>query len=125
MALGFDIEIFEDSTAAELKHCIDTLAEEPYDEYNSLIICIMSHGDRGTISGTDEEEVLIEDIESRIDGIPTLVDKPKIFIYEACQGKIFPAQYPSNNSSSNLSPGNSAANNLLRERSGKLLQFDN
>ena len=55
---------------------------------NAFILCILSHGDKGSIYGIDREPILIDDIMAKFDGenCNALSGKPKAFIIQACQG---------------------------------------
>ena len=56
-------------------------------EYNSLIVCILSHGSSGVIYGSDFKKVFIETLLYAFNSLycPSLHNKPKIFIIEACR----------------------------------------
>lgn len=52
------------------------------------MVCVLSHGDKGCVFGTDEEKVPIQDITQPFISrkAPTLAGKPKLFFIQACQG---------------------------------------
>ncbi|KAM6948210.1 caspase-8-like [Aplochiton taeniatus] len=55
---------------------------------DAFICCILSHGDKGSVYGTCGGLLPIEKITSTFNGgnCPTLIDKPKLFFIQACQG---------------------------------------
>ena len=57
-------------------------------EANAFVLCILSHGAKGVIVGTDGEHISIDTITAIFDGesCPQLSNKPKIFVFQACQG---------------------------------------
>ena len=83
-------------TAAELRQTLKDLAKEKgpngesiFQGYASLVVCLLSHGDQGTVCGVDNEEVNVVQLQYEIfnsESCPDLSDKPKIFIIQACQG---------------------------------------
>ena len=109
--LRYEIEIYENLRAYELKELVDNLAGQDYSSYGSLVICLLSHGDEGkfgvlflkiiiinkfclicigTVEGTDGIPVNINKLKYRFgfNQCPTLYGKPKIFIVQACQGNM-------------------------------------
>lgn len=47
-SLGYEVQIHNDLIACDLKDEVSKLASRKYDEYGSLVICILSHGEEGT-----------------------------------------------------------------------------
>lgn len=92
--MGFDVRIFKDLKAKNLKNCIEDLAKQDFSSYASLIVCILSHGDEDVVGGVDGESVKINELKYKFNSnhCPTLNGKPKIWIIQACQGKGI--QYP-------------------------------
>lgn len=56
---------------------------------------MLSHGELGSVFGTDEEEVLLQHVTQPFtsQNAPTLAKKPKMFFIQACQGKDFQGGY--------------------------------
>ena len=73
-----------------MKEKLENLRRETYkSDDDVLLVCILSHGAKGSVHGTDLQEVKIEEeICHKFDGsiCPKLLGKPKIFIIQACQG---------------------------------------
>ena len=55
---------------------------------NAFVLCILSHGAKDVIVGTDRKHISIDTITAMFDGdsCPYLSGKPKIFFIQACQG---------------------------------------
>ena len=93
---GFVVRDHRNLTAAELRQTLKDLAKEKgpngesiFQGYASLVVCLLSHGDQGTVCGVDNEEVNVVQLQYEIfnsESCPDLSDKPKIFIIQACQG---------------------------------------
>lgn len=55
---------------------------------DSTIVVVLSHGDHGLIEGVDEQSVAVDEFLSYLNGkrCPALLNKPKVFIIQACRG---------------------------------------
>ncbi|XP_008303545.1 caspase-8-like [Stegastes partitus] len=55
---------------------------------DAFICCVLSHGDKGVVVGTDEEPYSIKDITKTFKATEqsALTGKPKVFLIQACQG---------------------------------------
>ena len=87
--LNFEVASFTNRTAEEMKSDLESLRKQDYTGHDAIIIAIMSHGSHGKVSGNDNKPVVIdEEILQLFDGqnCPSLSGKPKIFIFQACQG---------------------------------------
>ncbi|KAM4604909.1 caspase-8-like [Polymixia lowei] len=56
---------------------------------DAFVCCVLSHGDKGSVSGTDSNLLSINKMTSAFNGssCPVLISKPKVFFIQACQGK--------------------------------------
>ena len=93
--LGYRPIIFRNLTSIEIKQVFENLDKYLKDSDNgarnkvahdSFICCILSHGDRGVVFGSDSEPVKLDNVEKWAGKSKTLRDKPKIFFIQACQG---------------------------------------
>ncbi|XP_078259683.1 caspase-8-like isoform X2 [Rhinoraja longicauda] len=86
--LGFKVEIKNDLPAAEMKKKMDEYRRKDHKPYDCFICCILTHGRKGFMCGTDDREVAIRDITSYFSAsqCPSLQKKPKVFFIQACQG---------------------------------------
>jgi len=57
-------------------------------ESKVFVLCILSHGEKGAVYGTDGKLVTIEQLEELFDGhcCNQLAGRPKLFLIQACQG---------------------------------------
>lgn len=57
-------------------------------KHKVFVLCLLSHGDDGVVYGSDGEKVEIEKIIAEFDGkrCEALIDRPKLFFIQACQG---------------------------------------
>ena len=57
-------------------------------ESKVFVLCILSHGEKGAIFGTDGKLVQVETLEELFDGnwCNQLAGRPKVFLIQACQG---------------------------------------
>ncbi|CAG9858957.1 unnamed protein product [Phyllotreta striolata] len=84
---GFRVETLENLTHLELIKEIKRVTKSITKE-SSLIICIMSHGDKGTVYGSNSCRVKVSEIQEIMDcyNKKNLKGKPKILILQSCQG---------------------------------------
>nr|XP_039263845.1 uncharacterized protein LOC120339721 [Styela clava] len=91
--------------------------------YDCFLLIILSHGDNGCVFGVDGFPVNITKIQDYFfaQNCNTLVDKPKIFIIQACQGtKKMPAVAPD---SDIMHDGPQAENNTVPNKADFLVAF--
>jgi serine/threonine protein kinase len=87
-AKGFDVKVREDVTAKDLESSITYLGRNWDTKYNSLVICILSHGSEGHVECVDLNAVKISRLMYCLNSEECrgLNGKPKLFIIQACQG---------------------------------------
>jgi len=73
-----------------MKECVLTVSEmTDHEDYDAFFLCVMSHGTHGAVYGVDGVKV---DIKAAIvgpfhqDRCKALCGKPKVFLFQACQG---------------------------------------
>ncbi|KAF3824230.1 hypothetical protein GH733_008515 [Mirounga leonina] len=86
--LHFEIVPFRDSTAMKICEVLKSYQSMDHTSRDCFICCVLSHGDKGIIYGSDGREVPIYELTSYFTGskCPSLAGKPKIFFIQACQG---------------------------------------
>lgn len=110
--LGFRVLMFRDQTKDEMERALvclaslsdlDQLRELAFKEWSdgtftdsqqgfkhgdAFICCILSHGQKGEVLGTDRKPVSIKQITRAFKGThqSALTGKPKVFLIQACQG---------------------------------------
>ena len=64
------------------------LGQENLNNYASLVLCVLSHGDKGVVYGVDCLPIPINHLRNMFssDNCPEMTGSPKIFIIFACQG---------------------------------------
>ncbi|XP_057601711.1 caspase-8 isoform X2 [Hippopotamus amphibius kiboko] len=86
--LHFDVVHFRDHTAKKICEVLKSYQSMDHNNKDCFICCILSHGDKGIIYGSDGQEAPIYELTSYFTGsnCPSLAGKPKIFFIQACQG---------------------------------------
>lgn len=82
---GYKVEERKDLRHDEILKEIDEAAKRSF-IYDSLIICILSHGFKDHVYGSNSLPFRIDRIKETIMEYPSLVGKPKILLVQACQG---------------------------------------
>lgn len=88
--LGFQLDVISDGTRLEIMQRLHQLAAEDHSNADCLVVCILSHGDRGTLWARDRTYP-IDDVFQMFTGDKclSLASKPKMFFIQACQGDKF------------------------------------
>ena len=85
--LKFEVRIYNDQTRADIRRVTKQMATTNHSGYDAFVFSILTHGEEGVIYGTDGT-ISIRDLTSVFKDATTLVGKPKIFFFQACQGKV-------------------------------------
>ena len=74
----------------ETKKTVLKVLEEPLTKkYHGIMVCIMTHGDEGgKLYGSDGKTVIVKDVAALFNAsnCEVLINKPKVFIIQACRG---------------------------------------
>ncbi|GAA6108074.1 caspase-8 isoform X1 [Tachysurus ichikawai] len=86
--LGFKIVIKQDCSKESMLIALDDLRKQDHTQADCVVCCVLTHGYEGGLYGVDGERVLIKELLKRLDGhhCPSLLQKPKLFFIQACQG---------------------------------------
>ena len=86
--LGFGVIVKTDLNKKQMKHEIRTFAMSTCCNIDMSVVCIMAHGKLGQVTGADGGEVKIEWVLEQFnnENCPSLIGKPKFFIFVACRG---------------------------------------
>ena len=86
---GFEVSIFDNKSREEIMEILTNFQTRDHKDHGAFIVCTLSHGDHTGVSGACGQTIPIDSMTSlfRADSCPTLAGKPKIFIYQACQGQ--------------------------------------
>lgn len=82
---GYETRIRDNRLHTEILNDIRDVINESV-RFDSVIVCILSHGCKGIVYGANSVPVKIEEIEKLIIS-DRLIGKPKILIIQACQGE--------------------------------------
>ncbi|XP_043097683.1 caspase 8, apoptosis-related cysteine peptidase, like 1 isoform X2 [Puntigrus tetrazona] len=82
----FEVEVCDDLQASDMQNVIKELAERDHSKMGAFVCCILSHGEKGSVLGIDGKPVLIRKLTQPFAECHTLVNKPKLFFIQACQG---------------------------------------
>ncbi|XP_023191780.1 caspase-8-like [Xiphophorus maculatus] len=85
---GFVPDIHKDLTADKITETLKKLSERDFSKEDALVVCVLSHGEIGSIIGTDEKEVTLEQIFEPFKNVSSLFGKPKLFFIQACQQEV-------------------------------------
>lgn len=83
--LKFDVKVYNDRTVAEIRNTVKEMATFNHSNYDAFIFSILTHGEEGLIYGTDGT-VSSKDLTAVFKHSTSLVGKPKLFFFQACQG---------------------------------------
>ncbi|XP_044888402.1 caspase-8-like isoform X2 [Mauremys mutica] len=74
--------------AEEICKTIKKYSNMDHSNMDCFICCLLSHGEKGKVRGTDWNSAAIKDLVSCFTGseCPSLAGKPKLFFIQACQG---------------------------------------
>nr|XP_023698349.1 caspase-8-like isoform X1 [Paramormyrops kingsleyae]XP_023698350.1 caspase-8-like isoform X1 [Paramormyrops kingsleyae] len=87
--LHFEVQKYQDLTATEILNTVNRFGTSDHSSKDAFVCCILSHGEKGSVFGTDGQPILIQKITQPFKGsnCPSLAGKPKMFFIQACQGK--------------------------------------
>lgn len=85
---GFQFREHNDLKANEMLNLAIGLAEKDYTKFDCFFLIVLTHGNQKGILGVDESSIHIDAITGLFtaEKCPTLANKPKCFIIQACRG---------------------------------------
>ncbi|XP_051997158.1 caspase-8-like [Xyrauchen texanus] len=85
--LAFEVVVHRNKTAAEMQDLLKDLGKTV--DGDCFICCVLSHGSKDGVYGTDGRVVTVDEIREPFNGIncQRLAGKPKVFFIQACRGK--------------------------------------
>ena len=86
MSLKFEVRIHNDVTKSGIERIAKEMATFDHSNYDAFIFSILTHGKEGLLYGTDGT-ISTRDLTSVFKDATTLSGKPKMFFFQACQGK--------------------------------------
>ncbi|KAK7143193.1 hypothetical protein R3I93_014383 [Phoxinus phoxinus] len=90
-SLGFQVQVEKNLSANEMIRVLRKVSKENHADNSCFVCVLMSHGEEGTILGSDECWIHVKTLTSLVtsDLCPSLRDKPKLFFLQACRGQEF------------------------------------
>ncbi|XP_010773156.1 caspase-8 [Notothenia coriiceps] len=87
-ALGFTVLVRDNLTAGDMKLELHKLCMRNFLDEDALVICVLSHGEKECVFGTDGKPVFLRELSQPFSSraAPTLAGKPKLLFIQACQG---------------------------------------
>ena len=85
-SLKFEVRIYNDITKYQIRGIAKEMAALDHSDYDAFIFSILTHGEEGLLYGTDGT-ISTRDLTSAFKDATTLAGKPKMFFFQACQGK--------------------------------------
>jgi caspase 7 len=86
--LEFDIELVENSSKSQIGECLKKIATNINNQHFDCFLCVvMSHGNGDNFVTSNSELMSFEEIMAPIKSCPTLLNKPKMFFFQACRGE--------------------------------------
>ncbi|KAK5919206.1 hypothetical protein CgunFtcFv8_023114 [Champsocephalus gunnari] len=87
-ALGFTVLVRDNLTAGDMKQELHKLRMRNFLDEDALVICVLSHGEKECVFGTDGKPVFLRELSQPFSSMaaPTLAGKPKLLFIQACQG---------------------------------------
>ncbi|XP_029462102.1 caspase-10 isoform X2 [Rhinatrema bivittatum] len=94
--LGLEVNEVKNLSAAQIHEHVRKYGQMNHINRDCFVCCILSHGKSGRITGTDEKTVSIREITTYFTAknCQSLVDKPKLFFIQACQGEKIQGGFP-------------------------------
>jgi hypothetical protein len=84
--LEFQVVLCQNLKKSELEQVMKEQAKLNYDKYDCFLCVVMSHGNDEKIATSDNKTISFDEIMAPIKECPTLIDKPKLFFFQACRG---------------------------------------
>ncbi|KAM3861993.1 caspase-8 [Diretmus argenteus] len=86
--LGFETQIENDCTRDRMLTVVQELRRRDHSQMDCLVCCVLSHGQEGSVYGVDGEMVQLIELTEPFNGLQcaSLMEKPKLFFIQACQG---------------------------------------
>ncbi|XP_078084972.1 caspase-8-like [Mustelus asterias] len=87
--LGFNTHKEDNLTVPDMKKILQEYQEFNHTTNDCFVCCILSHGERDAVVGTDGGLLHIKEIRYMFSGTQchSLLEKPKVFFIQACQGQ--------------------------------------
>ena len=91
--LGYKLHdgiVHSNRSSHEMISLVKAVANINHSQYDSVVLFLASHGEAGSVRGSDNQKVAIDIIQSILTDCETLVGKPKIVFVQSCRGTQLP-----------------------------------
>ncbi|XP_061107890.1 caspase-7-like [Conger conger] len=87
-SLKFTVQVENDLSADDMLKALQRVSEEDHTDMACFVCMLLSHGENGTLWGTDRQ-VPLRSLTSVLSAkrCPSLEGKPKLFFIQACRGR--------------------------------------
>ncbi|KAF4524645.1 hypothetical protein B566_EDAN013754 [Ephemera danica] len=82
-AFNFEVQIYHDQTREQIA---DVLSSVRFEKYKSLVVIVMSHGQKGGLIAAKDGYYNVRDLYETLFYKPELHGKPKAIVLQACRG---------------------------------------
>ena len=82
--LGYTPVVYRNKSSAEMYAIMEELNKLDHSKYDSLVVCVSSHGNQRAIFGSDNVEIKRDEFYNSIMNCQSLKEKPKLFFIQAC-----------------------------------------
>lgn len=121
--LKFDVNVFNDLKIIEMRRIIGEYSSFDYTNDDCFVCVFMSHGNDGILLGSDEKKIQIEKLVEPFKECPSLIEKPKIFLIQACRGDENWGAYNFNQDSDQLNETLSSETSKIKQESDYLFIY--
>ena len=83
--LGYTPQVHRNCTSVVMCDIMKEVSSLDHSGYDSLVVCVSSHGNERAIYGSDSVEVSREEFYNSVKSCKTLNGKPKLFFIQACR----------------------------------------
>ena len=102
--LGYSTFVHRNQSSAEMCAKMEELNQMDHSNYDSLVVCISSHGNQRGVYGSDSVEVNRDEFCNSIKSCPSLKGKPKLFFIQACRLPVVDADSNKNGEEGEATP---------------------
>ena len=92
--LGYTPEVYRNLKSIQIHDVMKQVSERDHTHYDSLVVCVSTHGNQRAIYGSDSVEVNRAEFYNSVKSCDSLKDKPKLFFIQACRLPVVTADSP-------------------------------
>ena len=92
--LGYSSVVHRNLPSTGMFEKMAELNNVDHSNYDSLVVCVSSHGNDRSIYGSDSVEVNRDEFCNTVKSCPSLAEKPKLFFIQACRLPVVDADSP-------------------------------